>query len=66
MRVLVSFSVLNYVIHSKASERQADILINQMKRRRVLMSTDGPDHTVIKIKPPLLYRKYILIILLLS
>jgi len=31
----------------------AKILIEEMKSRQVLMSTDGPDNNVIKIKPPM-------------
>ncbi|WP_349663378.1 aminotransferase class III-fold pyridoxal phosphate-dependent enzyme [Cellulophaga lytica] len=32
-------------------------LINRMKDYRILMSTDGPDNNVIKIKPPLTFSK---------
>jgi 4-aminobutyrate aminotransferase-like enzyme/Ser/Thr protein kinase RdoA (MazF antagonist) len=31
----------------------ADALVNRLRARGVLASTDGPDHNVIKIKPPL-------------
>jgi 4-aminobutyrate aminotransferase-like enzyme len=34
---------------------QADYLVNRMKNSGILMSTDGPDHNVIKIKPPLIF-----------
>ena len=34
---------------------QADYIINRMKTYGVLLSTDGPDHNVIKIKPPLVF-----------
>jgi 4-aminobutyrate aminotransferase-like enzyme/Ser/Thr protein kinase RdoA (MazF antagonist)/murein DD-endopeptidase MepM/ murein hydrolase activator NlpD len=34
---------------------QADYMINRMKTFGVLLSTDGPDHNVIKIKPPLVF-----------
>jgi len=33
--------------------READILVEAMKERGFLLSTDGPDHNVIKIKPPM-------------
>lgn len=33
--------------------RQASYLINAMRARGILMSTDGPDHNVLKIKPPM-------------
>ena len=31
----------------------ADEVVNHMKERGILLSTDGPDHNVLKIKPPL-------------
>ena len=34
---------------------EADYVINRMKTYGVLLSTDGPDHNVIKIKPPLVF-----------
>jgi len=33
----------------------ARFLANRMRDRGVLLSTDGPDHNVLKIKPPLAY-----------
>ncbi|MEN0005619.1 MAG: aminotransferase class III-fold pyridoxal phosphate-dependent enzyme [Bacteroidota bacterium] len=36
---------------------QATYLANQMRRRGILMSTDGPDHNVLKIKPPMCFTK---------
>ena len=33
--------------------RLAAEIIEEMKDRGILISTDGPDHNVIKIKPPL-------------
>jgi 4-aminobutyrate aminotransferase-like enzyme len=32
---------------------QAKALVNRMKDKGVLLSTDGPDYNVIKLKPPL-------------
>ncbi len=32
-------------------------IINRMKEKGVLLSTDGPDHNVIKIKPPIVFNK---------
>ncbi|MFT4832610.1 MAG: 4-aminobutyrate aminotransferase-like enzyme/Ser/Thr protein kinase RdoA (MazF antagonist) [Psychroserpens sp.] len=32
---------------------QTDYLANRMKEHGILMSTDGPDHNVLKIKPPM-------------
>ena len=28
-----------------------------MKRKKILLSTDGPDHNVIKIKPPMIFNR---------
>jgi 4-aminobutyrate aminotransferase-like enzyme/Ser/Thr protein kinase RdoA (MazF antagonist) len=36
-------------------ERYATELVNRMKDRGVLLSTDGPRHNVIKIKPPIVF-----------
>ena len=34
---------------------QATYLANRMKEFGILMSTDGPDHNVLKIKPPMVF-----------
>jgi len=34
---------------------QTDYLANRMKEYGILMSTDGPDHNVLKIKPPMVF-----------
>ncbi|MDC1312409.1 aminotransferase class III-fold pyridoxal phosphate-dependent enzyme [Flavobacteriaceae bacterium] len=34
---------------------QASYLANRMKDFKILMSTDGPDHNVLKIKPPMVF-----------
>ncbi len=40
--------------HSKMpAVNEAALLVERMKDRGILLSTDGPDHNVIKIKPPL-------------
>jgi len=36
---------------------QTDYLANRMKDHGILMSTDGPDYNVLKIKPPLVFTK---------
>jgi 4-aminobutyrate aminotransferase-like enzyme len=38
-------------------EREASELVNRMKDRGVLLSTDGPLHNVIKIKPPIIFSR---------
>ena len=37
--------------------READKVINLMKEAGILMSTDGPDHNVLKIKPPIIFTR---------
>ena len=37
--------------------KQTDYLLNRMKEHGILMSSDGPDHNVLKIKPPLVFSK---------
>ena len=37
--------------------KEADKVINLMKEAGILMSTDGPDHNVIKIKPPIIFTR---------
>ena len=39
------------------ADLEADYLINRMRQRGILMSTDGPYHNVIKIKPPLCFNR---------
>ncbi len=41
----------------QAAALQADWLVNRMRERGVLLSTDGPQHNVIKIKPPMCMTK---------
>ena len=36
---------------------QTDYLANRMKDHGILMSTDGPDYNVLKIKPPIVFTK---------
>ena len=35
--------------------KQADYFINRMKQYGIILSTDGPDNNVIKIKTPLIF-----------
>ena len=37
--------------------KTADLVVNKMKDKGVLLSTDGPDHNVIKIKPPMVFNE---------
>ena len=37
--------------------KQTDYLVNRMKDHGILMSIDGPDYNVLKIKPPIVFTK---------
>ncbi len=39
------------------ADTEATAVVNEMKDRHVLLSTDGPYHNVIKIKPPIVFDK---------
>ena len=41
--------------YSQPSKEIATIIVNKMKDSGILLSTDGPDHNVIKIKPPMIF-----------
>jgi 4-aminobutyrate aminotransferase-like enzyme len=41
----------------EAADREAAEVIDEMRRRGFLLSTDGPLHNVLKIKPPLVLGK---------
>jgi 4-aminobutyrate aminotransferase-like enzyme len=42
---------------SKPNKKLAKLLINYMRNKGILLSTDGPYDNVIKIKPPLVFTK---------
>ena len=39
------------------ASKEAEEVVNKMKRKKILLSTDGPDHNVIKIKPPMIFNR---------
>lgn len=41
--------------YSQPSKEIATTIVNKMKDSGILLSTDGPDHNVIKIKPPMVF-----------
>ena len=36
---------------------EAEQIVNSMKEKGILISTDGPDHNVLKIKPPMIFTR---------
>ncbi|WP_452601762.1 aminotransferase class III-fold pyridoxal phosphate-dependent enzyme [Pontimicrobium sp. MEBiC06410] len=43
--------------NKKSLALQTEYLANRIKDHGILMSTDGPDHNVLKIKPPIVFTK---------
>lgn len=43
--------------HQNPMPNQTEYLLNRMKEHGILMSSDGPDHNVLKIKPPLVFSR---------
>ena len=41
----------------EAAANEADHIVNEMKEKGILLSTDGPDHNVIKVKPPMVFSR---------
>jgi 4-aminobutyrate aminotransferase-like enzyme len=41
--------------HLNPLAEKTDYVVNRMKEFGILMSADGPDHNVLKIKPPLTF-----------
>ena len=41
----------------KPNKTLAAKIVNQMKENGILLSTDGPDHNVMKIKPPMVFNE---------
>ena len=41
----------------KPATKKTNYLANRMKVKGILMSVDGPDNNVLKIKPPLVFDK---------
>jgi 4-aminobutyrate aminotransferase-like enzyme len=39
------------------ADREASYVVNRMRENGVLLSTDGPDNNVLKIKPPLCFSR---------
>jgi len=51
--LFLGIELVNEQLNPRAA--QTDYLANRMKDHGILMSTDGPDHNVLKIKPPLVF-----------
>jgi 4-aminobutyrate aminotransferase-like enzyme len=45
------------LVKDRNAATEADHIVNEMKGKGILLSTDGPDHNVIKIKPPMVFNR---------
>ena len=55
--LFLGFELIKNMETLEPATEEADYLINRMQERGILMSTDGPFHNVIKIKPPMCFNK---------
>lgn len=55
--LFLGFELVDDPVTLAPSERKATYLSNRMRELGVLMSTDGPFHNVLKIKPPIVFDK---------
>ncbi len=57
MGLFLGIELVNNREELKPLTKTADLAINKMKERGILLSTDGQNHNVIKIKPPMVFNK---------
>lgn len=55
--LFLGFELVQHPETLEPAERQATYLANRMRDFGILMSTDGPFHNVLKIKPPVVFGK---------
>ncbi|MEO1259896.1 MAG: aminotransferase class III-fold pyridoxal phosphate-dependent enzyme [Bacteroidota bacterium] len=55
--LFLGFELIKNIETLEPAAGQASYLANRMRERGILMSTDGPFHNVIKIKPPMCFNK---------
>ena len=53
--LFVGIELISDLKSLKPAGDMANHIVDQMKDRGILLSTDGPDHNVIKIKPPMVF-----------
>ena len=55
--LFLGFELVSDLSTLEPATEDAGQLVNEMRRRGVLLSTDGPHHNVIKIKPPMVLKE---------
>ena len=53
--LFLGIEMINDVESLKPDKNAAKTIANEMKNSGVLISVDGPDHNVLKIKPPIIF-----------
>ena len=53
--LFIGIEMINDVETLKPDKDSAKIIANEMKKSGILISVDGPDHNVLKIKPPIIF-----------
>ena len=57
MGLFIGIELIRDIKNLQPADTEATMIINQMKDQKILLSTDGPDHNVIKIKPPMIFNR---------
>ena len=55
--LFLGFELVSDLSTLEPATEDAGQLVNEMRRRGALLSTDGPHHNVIKIKPPMVLKE---------
>jgi ethanolamine-phosphate phospho-lyase len=57
MGLFIGIELIRDIKNLEPADAEAKMVINQMKDQKILLSTDGPDRNVIKIKPPMIFNR---------
>jgi len=57
MGLFIGIELIRDIKNLQPADTEATMIVNQMKDQKILLSTDGPDHNVIKIKPPMIFNR---------
>ena len=55
--LFIGIELINNYDKMAPAPDETELVVNQMKQKGVLISFDGPDHNVLKIKPPLVFNR---------
>jgi len=57
MGLFLGIELVTDIENLTPAAKEAELIVNEMKQRYVLLSTDGPHHNILKIKPPIVFSK---------